>query len=76
MPRPPDILIMPPEARRQEIATILATAVVRLQTRPGAFTKPPEELQESSPTGLAFRPSSATHVTVREDVTATTEAQT
>lgn len=76
MPRPPDVLVMTPAERRQEIASVLAAAMVRLLARPGAFKKSPEELQESSPTALAIRPCSATHVTVREDVTKPTENQT
>jgi hypothetical protein len=47
---------MTPAERRQEIASVLAAAMVRLLARPGAFKKSPEELKESSPTALAIRP--------------------
>jgi hypothetical protein len=68
MPRCTDIEPLPPEARRREVARILAAAVVRLPTRPMPLPTLTEKLSKSSPTALASTPCSATHVTVREDV--------
>ena len=73
MPRPPDVQTMTPEARRHEIATILAAAMVRFRVRSAVFPTSSEELSKSSPTALASAPSSATHVTVREVVNAKAE---
>jgi hypothetical protein len=68
MPRCTDTEALPPEARRREVARILAAAVVRLRTRPAPLPALTEKLSKSSPTALASAPCSATHVTVREDV--------
>ena len=76
MPRSAEPDPMPTETRRREVARILAAAVVRLRTRPTILPTSAEELSESSPTALELPPSSATHVTVREAVAATTEDQT
>ena len=73
MPEPNDTNALPPDARRREIARILATAVVRLRTRPAASPAPSEELSKSPRTALASAPCSATHVTVREAVNAEPE---
>jgi hypothetical protein len=76
MPRPPDVFILKPAERHREIAAILAAGVVRLQSKSGSSAPNSENLSESSPTGLAIRPNSATHVTVREALDANTESQT
>jgi hypothetical protein len=73
MPRLPADLTMQPEARRREIATILATAMVRLQLRPGALNRTAGKSPKSSPTRLANGPSASTHVTVREAFNANKE---
>ena len=62
-----------PEARRREVARLLAAAAVRLQTRRGARPTACRELSESSPRALESPRRSATHVTVREDVDAQPE---
>jgi hypothetical protein len=67
---------MKPAERHREIAAILAAGVVRLQSKSGSSASNSENLSESSPTDLAMRPESATHVTVREALNAHTENQT
>lgn len=76
MPRSTDTQPFPPEARRREVARILAAAVVRLRTRPTILPTSAKELSKSSPAALELPPSSATHVTSRQAVAATTEDQT
>ena len=73
MPRPAEPDPMPPEARRREVARILAAAVVRLRTRPAPLPVASKELSKSSPTALESARLSATHVTVREAVNAQPE---
>ena len=73
MPRLAGADLIPPEARRREVARILAAAVVRLRTRPAPLRIASEELSKSSPTALESAPCSATHVTVREAVNAQPE---
>lgn len=65
-----------PEARRREIAGILAAAMLRLRTRPRPVPTLSEEEQKSSLSALANVSSPATYVTVREDVNAKTEDRT
>lgn len=66
LPPPGDTGPLGPDARRREVARMLAAAVVRLQTHRGTRPGPRGELSESSPAALESPPSSATHVTVRE----------
>ena len=73
MPGPDDTNALPPDARRREIARILATAVVRLRTRSAASPACSGKLSESSRSALASASCSATHVTVREAVNAKPE---